>query len=83
MKEMTANRFREHLKAAVDEVIDDHQVLRVTRRNGGDFVVLSAEDWDALAETLHLHQVPGLVESIREAAAEPYEQGTRPQDLDW
>jgi prevent-host-death family protein len=67
----------------VDEVVVNHQVLRVTRRNGGDFVVIAAEDWDALAETLTLNQVPGLVESIREAAAEPYEQGVRPQDVDW
>ena len=83
MNEMTANHFREHLKSAVDEVVDNHEVLRVTRRNGGDFVVLSAEDWEAVAETLHLNQVRGLVESIKEAAREPLERGTGLRDLDW
>ena len=63
---MTANYFREHLKAAVDEVVGDHSALRVTRRNGDDFVVIGADDWDAIAETLHLKQVPGLVDSIIE-----------------
>jgi prevent-host-death family protein len=83
MSEMTANFFREHLKAAVDEVVSNHSVLRVTRRRGGDFVVISADDWDAIAETIHLNQVPGLVESIREAAKEPLERGTNLADLDW
>ena len=83
MNEITANYFREHLKAAVDEVVDNHEVLRVTRRRGGDFVVLSAEDWDAVAETLHLNQVPGLVDSIKEAAKEPLEHGTELKDLEW
>ena len=83
MNEMTANFFREHLKAAVDEVVSNHRVLRVTRRRGGDFVVISADDWDAIAETIHLNQVPGLVESIQEAAKEPLERGTKLADLDW
>jgi len=50
---------------------------------GEDFVVLDAEDWRAIEETLYLHQVPGLVESIHRAAAEPLEEGTRLEDLDW
>lgn len=83
MNEMTANYFREHLKAAVDEVVDNHDVLRVTRRRGGNFVVVSAEDWDGIAETLYLNQVPELVDSIQTAAEEPLAQGTNLENLDW
>lgn len=83
MNEVTANFFREHLKAAVDEVVSNHDVLRVTRRRGGDFVVISADDWEAIAETLHLNQVPGLVDSIQEAAKEALERGTKLEELDW
>ena len=83
MNEMTVNHFREHLKAAVDEVVANHEVLRVTRRNGSDFVVLSADDWQAIAETLQLNQVRGLVDSIQEAAKEPLERGTKLEDLEW
>ena len=46
-------------------------------------IILSADDWRAVEETLFLNKVPGLVESIREAAREPLEEGTRFQDLDW
>lgn len=83
MNEVTANFFREHLKAAVDEVVSNHDVLRVTRRRGGDFIVISADDWEAIAETLHLNQVPGLVDSIQEAAKEALERGTKLEELDW
>ena len=83
MNEMTANQFREHLKSSVDKVLANHEVLRVTRRNGGDFVVVSADDWQAIAETLQLNQIEGLVDSIREAAAEPLSEGTKFEDLDW
>ena len=83
MTEVSANEFRAHLKSKVDEVIENHAVLRVRRRRGGDFVVLSADDWSAVEETLYLNQVPGLADSIHEAAVEPLGQGTELEDLEW
>lgn len=83
MDEVSANEFRARLKSQVDGVIENHTVLRVRRRRGGDFVVLSAEDWSAIEETLHLNRMPGLVESVHEAAAEPLSEGTELEDLEW
>jgi prevent-host-death family protein len=83
MDEISANEFRAHLKSEVDRVIEDHRVLRVKRRRGGDFVVVSAEDWSGIEETLYLSGIPGLVESVREAAEEPLEEGTKLEDLEW
>lgn len=83
MVETTANHFRENLKSEVDRVIENHDVLRVTRRKGGDFVVLSADDWDAIAETIYLNQIPGMAESVQVAAKEPLNKGTQLKDLDW
>ncbi len=83
MDEVSANEFRARLKSEVDRVIQDHRVLRVRRRRGGDFVVLSADDWSAIEETLFLNRVPGLVDSIHEAAAEPVEKGTKLEDVEW
>jgi PHD/YefM family antitoxin component YafN of YafNO toxin-antitoxin module len=45
--------------------------------------VLSAEDWSAIEETLYLNQIPGLTDSLQEAAKEPLEMGTRLEDLEW
>ncbi|MEE8524100.1 MAG: type II toxin-antitoxin system prevent-host-death family antitoxin, partial [Thermoanaerobaculia bacterium] len=56
MREMSVNRFRSGLRAAVEGVVKDHVPLRVTRRTGEDFVVVSAEDWEREQETLHVLQ---------------------------
>ena len=77
MKETTANRFRQQLKPKVDRCIENHEVLRVIRRNGENFVVLGEEDWEAIMETVYLNQFPRLVESIHKASREPLE------DVEW
>jgi len=82
MLETTANEFRQTLKAKVDECINNHDVLRVKRRHGGDFVVLGEADWRAVEETLYLNQFAGLVGSIHQAAAEAVSEGTALEDLD-
>lgn len=83
MTEVSANRFRQHLKREVDRAIEEHRPIRVHRRRGGDFVVLGADDWRSIEETLALNQVPGLVESLHREAAEPLADGTPLGELDW
>lgn len=34
METVSVNRFRDNLKALVDEVVSSHEPLRVTRRDG-------------------------------------------------
>lgn len=80
---VTAERFRLDVDREVDQTIDEHMVLHVHRDQGRDFVVMGAEDWGSIEETLHLSQVPGLVKSLRDASAEPLEEGTRLEDLEW
>lgn len=80
--EVSSQEFSDNFDQEVDKVVERHEVLRV-RRDRGDFVVVSAEDWRAIEETLALNKVPGLVESLLEAAREPIHEGTRLEDLDW
>jgi antitoxin YefM len=80
--EVSSRQFSENLEREVEKVVSNHETLRV-QRDGGDMVVLSADDWRSVEETLYLNKVPGLVESIHEAAGEPLEEGTRVEDLDW
>lgn len=64
VREMTVNEFRSNLKASVDEVVQDHAPLRVTRRSGEDFVVISAQDWESEQETLYVLQNQSLMQQI-------------------
>ncbi len=83
MPETTANTFRKTLKSQIDTIIANHEVLKIKRRNGEDFIVIGESDWKAIEETLYLNQFPGLVESINKAAREPIEDGTPLEELDW
>lgn len=67
MDSISVNQFREKLKHCVERVIQEHQPLKVTRRNGEDFVVISAEDWEREQETLYVLQNQSLMQQIAES----------------
>jgi antitoxin YefM len=68
MDSVSVNQFRDGLKRFVEQVVDKHMPLRVTRRNGADFVVMSAEDWERDQETLYVLQNSSLMRQIAEAS---------------
>ena len=75
MTEKSVNLFWNQLKSAVEKVIEDHVPLRVTRRGGEDFVVVSAEDWEREQETLYVLQNRSLMEQI-ERSLKTHREGT-------
>ena len=64
MDSVSVNKFRDNLKSYVEQIVDDHEPLKVTRRTGEDFVVVSAEDWDREQETLFVLQNSNLMSQI-------------------
>jgi PHD/YefM family antitoxin component YafN of YafNO toxin-antitoxin module len=46
-------------------------------------VIISAEDWRAIEETLFLNQIPGMASSIHQAANESLDKNVSLQNLDW
>src|ERR1017187_307497 len=79
--EMTAvsiSNARENLFPLVRQVNDDHVVIEIVARNGGNAILMSAEDYESLQETLYLfstranavHILRGLAEA-RGGAAPP------------
>ena len=81
--EVTAEKFLEGVDDELDRVVEKHGVLRVVRGEGRDVVVLSAEDWDSIAETMYLSSIPGYVDSLKKALAEPVEEGIPLEELEW
>ena len=54
----TYSALRSNLKQALDAVCDDHEPLRVERKNGESVVVVSEADYAALEETAYLLRSP-------------------------
>lgn len=67
MDTVSVNKFRETLKDCVEKVISEHHPLKVTRQNGKDFVVVSAEDWEQEQETLYVLQNTHLMQQIAQS----------------
>lgn len=67
MDTVSVNKFRDNLKSLVEEVVNRHEPLKVTRRSGEAFVVVSADDWDREQETLHVLQSQSLMRQIADS----------------
>ena len=68
METVSVNQFRSKMKDFVEQTASAHVPLKVTRRGGGDFVVMSAEDWERDQETLYILQNSSLMKQISESA---------------
>ncbi len=80
MKTIPVTRARESLYRLIDEVADSSEPVTIHGLRS-DAVLVSADDWRAIQETLHLLSIPGMRESIREGMATPPEECS--PDLDW
>lgn len=64
MDAVSVNRFRDNLKSIVEQVVSTHEPLKVTRRAGDDFIIMSAEDWEREQESLIVLQNSSLMQQI-------------------
>ena len=67
MNSISVNQFRDNLKTYVEQTVSDHEPLKVTRRAGEAFIVMSADDWEREQETLHVLQSSSLMNQISES----------------
>ena len=67
MEAISVNQFRANIKSLVEQAASHHTPLKVTRRNGEDFVVISAEDWERDQETIYVLQNSSLMKQISES----------------
>jgi prevent-host-death family protein len=80
MTAITASEARANLYRLIDEAASSHKPLLITgKRNNA--VLVSAEDWEAIQETLFLLSVPGMRESIRQGMEASVDECA--EDLDW
>ena len=80
MHTLTASEARANLYRLIDQAAQSHQPIHISGKRTSA-VLLAAEDWQAIQETLYLLSVPGMRESIKEAMAEPLDASAA--ELDW
>jgi prevent-host-death family protein len=80
MHTLTASEARANLYRLIDQTAQSHQPIHISGKRTSA-VLLAAEDWQAIQETLYLLSVPGMRESIKEAMAEPLDSSAT--ELDW
>jgi prevent-host-death family protein len=70
----TSTQARANLFNIIDETNHTHEPIYIKGKRS-DAVIMSKDDYESMQETLYLHSIPGLVERILEASAEPLEEG--------
>ncbi|GAB6142305.1 hypothetical protein JCM14076_30340 [Methylosoma difficile] len=80
MQTLTASEARANLYRLIDQAAESHQPIAITGKRA-NAVLLSAEDWSSIQETLYLLGVPGMRESILEGMAESPDECSK--ELDW
>ena len=82
MNLLTVREARDNLYRLIDEVAEHHKPIVISGKRN-DAILISKEDWDSIQETIYLSSIPGMTDSIRTAAAEPLEECTAFENLDW
>ena len=70
IKLVTASEARADLYQLIDQTAESHQPILIAGKRSSA-VLVSAEDWQAIQETLYFLSVPGMRESIKKGMAEP------------
>jgi antitoxin YefM len=77
---ITASEARASLYRLIDQASESHQPILISGKRSSA-VLVSADDWQSIQETLYLLSVPGMRESIQEGRAESL--GKSAKKLDW
>ena len=80
MPTITATEARKCLYRLLDEVSDSHEPIQITGKRS-NAILISEDDWRAVQETLHLHSISGMKESIAEGMQTLVDECS--EDLDW
>ena len=66
MKAVNVTNARNNIYQLLSDVNTNSQPITIINNRGKNGVLISEDDWNAIQETLYLHSIPGLAESIVE-----------------
>lgn len=70
MKAISYSEARANLKSVMDEAVADRAPVAITRQRGEGVVMVSASEWAAIEETLHLLASPANARHLLDGIAE-------------
>lgn len=69
MQKVSYSEAREDLEAVIDKVVADRTPILITRKRGGNVVLMSASAWAGMEETLYLMASPVNAKRLLESIA--------------
>jgi len=82
MQKVNLNEAKDSLYNLIVSTIRNKDSLNILTDNG-EAVLVSAEKYNSLLETIYLVNIPGMVESIKKADAEPESECTPSDKVEW
>ena len=72
-------------RADVSRLLDcvEYEPVTIVGDNGKNAILISEDEWRGIQETLYLNSIPGLAESIMEAAQTPIDSCVPEKDVKW
>jgi len=83
MQHITANTAGSDFLTVLDNVTRYNEPVTIVSDDDQVAVLISMEEWSGIQETLYLQSFPGMVESIRAAAAESIDDGIPASEVDF
>lgn len=69
MQSVTYSEARENLKKVMDKAVADRAPVLITRQRGENVVMISADEWAGMEETLHLMASPANAKRLMDGIA--------------
>lgn len=70
MQIINYSQARDQLKAVIDRVVEDADIAIISRRDGGDAVLMSKDMYESMQETIFLLSNPANVQHLAESIAQ-------------
>ena len=70
MQTVSYTEARDNLKKVMDKAASDRAPILITRQRGENVVMISADEWAGMEETLHLMASPANAKRLMESIAE-------------
>ena len=81
MQTVSYTEARDNLKKVMDKAASDRAPILITRQRGENVVMISAEEWAGMEETLHLMASPANARRLLDSIAELEAGGGEVHDL--